>query len=68
MINLIDWILNLFRHEDAARAFVAAPEQTLRDAGHPVDGGWEAWEHDGAHADDWPGSHHAAHPGFDHFA
>lgn len=38
------------------------------DAGHPVDGGWEAWEHDGAHAADWPGSHHAAHPGFDHFA
>ena len=33
VINLIDWILNLFRHEDAARAFVAAPEQTLRDAG-----------------------------------
>ena len=33
MINIIDWILNLFRHEDAARAFVAAPEQTLRDAG-----------------------------------
>ena len=33
MINIIDWILNLFRHEDAARAFVAAPEQTMRDAG-----------------------------------
>ena len=33
MINIIDWILDLFRHEDAARAFVAAPEQTMRDAG-----------------------------------
>lgn len=33
MIALIDWILNLFRSEDAARAFVAAPEQALRDAG-----------------------------------
>ena len=33
MINVIDWILDLFRHEDAARAFVAAPDQTLRDAG-----------------------------------
>ncbi len=33
MIALIDWILNLFRSEDVARAFVAAPEQTLRDAG-----------------------------------
>ena len=33
MINIIDWILDLFRHEDAARAFVAAPDQTLRDAG-----------------------------------
>jgi len=33
MTTIIDWILNLFRHEDAARAFVAAPEQTLRDAG-----------------------------------
>ena len=33
MINIIDWLLDLFRHEDAARAFVAAPEQTLRDAG-----------------------------------
>ncbi len=33
MINLIDWILDLFRSEDVARAFVAAPEQTLRDAG-----------------------------------
>ncbi len=33
MNNIIDWILDLFRHEDAARAFVAAPEQTLRDAG-----------------------------------
>ncbi|MCW1957334.1 MAG: IniB N-terminal domain-containing protein [Mycobacterium sp.] len=33
MIALIDWILNLFRSEDAARAFVAAPEQSMRDAG-----------------------------------
>lgn len=33
MNNLIDWILDLFRSEDVARAFVAAPEQTLRDAG-----------------------------------
>ena len=33
MITLIDWILALFRSEDAARAFVAAPEQSLRDAG-----------------------------------
>ncbi len=33
MIALIDWILNLFRNEDAARAFVAAPEQAMRDAG-----------------------------------
>ena len=33
MTTLIDWILDLFRNEDAARAFVAAPEQALRDAG-----------------------------------
>ena len=33
MIALIDWILSLFRSEDAARAFVAAPEQAMRDAG-----------------------------------
>ncbi len=33
MFALIDWILNLFRSEDAARAFVAAPEQAMRDAG-----------------------------------
>ncbi len=33
MIALIDWILSLFRSEDAARAFVSAPEQALRDAG-----------------------------------
>lgn len=33
MLSLIDWILDLFRSEDAARAFVAAPEQSLRDAG-----------------------------------
>jgi hypothetical protein len=32
-MNLIDWILDLFRNEDVARSFVAAPEQTLRDAG-----------------------------------
>ncbi len=33
MLTLIDWILDLFRSEDAARSFVAAPEQSLRDAG-----------------------------------
>ena len=33
MLTLIDWILDLFRSEDAARSFVAAPEQFLRDAG-----------------------------------
>lgn len=33
MLTLLDWILDLFRNEDAARAFVAAPEQTMRDAG-----------------------------------
>ena len=33
MLTLIDWILDLFRNEDAARAFVSAPEQTMRDAG-----------------------------------
>ncbi len=33
MLTLIDWILNLFRDEDAARSFVAAPDQSLRDAG-----------------------------------
>ena len=33
MLTLIDWILGLFRDEDAARSFVAAPEQSLRDAG-----------------------------------
>jgi hypothetical protein len=33
MFALIDWILDLFRSEDAARAFVAAPEQAMRDAG-----------------------------------
>jgi hypothetical protein len=32
-MNIIDWILDLFRSEDLARSFVAAPEQTLRDAG-----------------------------------
>jgi hypothetical protein len=33
MLTLLDWILDLFRNEDAARAFVNAPEQTMRDAG-----------------------------------
>lgn len=33
MLTLLDWILDLFRNENAARAFVAAPEQTMRDAG-----------------------------------
>ncbi len=33
MIALIDFILSLFRSEDTARAFVAAPEQAMRDAG-----------------------------------
>ena len=33
MLTLLDWILDLFRNEDAARAFVAAPDQTMRDAG-----------------------------------
>ena len=33
MLSLIDWILALFRSEDAARAFAAAPEKSLRDAG-----------------------------------
>ncbi|MCI4673754.1 IniB N-terminal domain-containing protein [Candidatus Mycolicibacterium alkanivorans] len=33
MLTIIDWILDLFRNEAAARAFVAAPEQSLRDAG-----------------------------------
>ncbi len=33
MLTLLDFILDLFRNEDAARAFVAAPDQTLRDAG-----------------------------------
>ena len=33
MLTLLDWILDLFRNESAARAFVAAPEQTMRDAG-----------------------------------
>ncbi|CAN5611753.1 hypothetical protein BH10ACT9_BH10ACT9_38700 [soil metagenome] len=32
-MNIIDWILDLFRSEDLARSFVAAPEQALRDAG-----------------------------------
>jgi len=33
MLTLIDWILDLFRNEDTARAFVTAPEQAMRDAG-----------------------------------
>jgi hypothetical protein len=33
MTNLIDYILDLFRSESAAQAFVAAPEQAMRDAG-----------------------------------
>lgn len=33
MIALIDWILSLFTNEDAARAFVAAPQQAMLDAG-----------------------------------
>ena len=32
-MNIIDWILDLFRSEDLARSFVASPEQALRDAG-----------------------------------
>ena len=40
----------------------------MPDAGHPVDDGLAAWEHGDADASDWPGSHHAGHPGFDHFA
>ncbi|HEX9498894.1 MAG TPA: IniB N-terminal domain-containing protein, partial [Mycobacterium sp.] len=33
MINLIDYILDLFRDEGQAQAFVANPDQTLADAG-----------------------------------
>ncbi len=33
MLTLIDWILDLFSNEDTARAFVASPEQAMRDAG-----------------------------------
>lgn len=33
MLTLLDFILDLFRNEDAARAFVNAPDQTIRDAG-----------------------------------
>ena len=33
MLSLIDFILDLFRSEPIARAFVAAPEQALREAG-----------------------------------
>lgn len=32
-MNIIDWILNLFRDESAARSFVASPEAAMRDAG-----------------------------------
>lgn len=32
-LTLIDWLLDLFRDEDAARAFVSSPDQALRDAG-----------------------------------
>lgn len=32
-LTLIDWLLDLFRDEDAARAFVSSPDQSLRDAG-----------------------------------
>ena len=33
MLNIIDWLLNLFNNDAAARAFVLAPDQSLRDAG-----------------------------------
>ncbi|WP_040624454.1 IniB N-terminal domain-containing protein, partial [Mycobacterium parascrofulaceum] len=33
MSSLIDYILNLFRSEDAARAFAASPQQALNEAG-----------------------------------
>ncbi len=33
MINLIDYILDLFRDEGQAQAFVANPDQALADAG-----------------------------------
>ena len=33
MIKLIDFILDLFRDEDHAQAFVTNPEQALADAG-----------------------------------
>ena len=33
MINLIDYILDLFRDENHAQAFVANPDQALADAG-----------------------------------
>lgn len=33
MLNIIDWLLNLFKNDQAARAFVLAPDQSMRDAG-----------------------------------
>jgi hypothetical protein len=33
MINLLDYILDLFRDESQAQAFVANPDQALADAG-----------------------------------
>ena len=33
MINLLDYILDLFRDEGQAQAFVANPDQALADAG-----------------------------------
>lgn len=35
MTTIIDYILDLFRSPDLAGAFVADPEQALRDAGLP---------------------------------
>ena len=32
-MNVIDWILNLFRDHNAASAFVMAPGQVMTDAG-----------------------------------
>ena len=39
MIKLIDFILELFRDEDHAQAFVTNPDQALADAGSPTDFG-----------------------------
>ncbi|RWA18370.1 IniB N-terminal domain-containing protein [Mycolicibacterium brumae] len=33
MLTLVDWLLNLFRNQNAAQQFVLAPEQAMRDAG-----------------------------------